>query len=259
MNITDRNFDDLSTRFAKNIYGNAKGEIRLQIVWQHLMQTLPNIEAGQPLHILDAGCGFAQLSLKLAQMGHQLTLSDLSAKMLGQAEQSFHTNLPDNRAQFIHQPVQKITSNEVGQFDLILFHAVLEWLSEPQATLQHLLTLVKPGGHLSLMFYNKDALIYRNLIRGNWRKIESGKLQGDPGGLTPYHPFSLDEVAAWFEQWGMPIIGKAGVRVIYDNMERKLRDARDNETIIEIEQQFCQHPAYLRLGRYLHLVIEKPL
>ncbi len=60
-------------------------------------------------------------------------------------------------------------ADALGDFDLVLCHAVLEWLAQPQQALHKLFGLIRPGGHLSLMFYNRDALIFRNLIRGNWR------------------------------------------------------------------------------------------
>lgn len=254
---SDRNFDDLTERFARNIYGSAKGEIRLAIVWQHLLQTLPQLEAGQSLRILDAGCGFGQLGLRMAQQGHELVLSDLSYNMLSEAQNQFAERLPDAQVKFLHMPAQELNDADLGQFDVVLFHAVLEWLAEPKQTLNKLLGLIKPGGHLSLMFYNKDALIFRNLMRGNWRKVESGVLQGEEGGLTPYHPLSLQQVEGWLHEWQMPVISHAGVRVIYDYMEKPLRDSRPVEETIRMELQYAQQEPYLHLGRYLHVVAEK--
>ncbi|MFC1568043.1 methyltransferase [Pseudomonadota bacterium] len=252
--LTDRNFDDLTDHFAKNIYGSAKGEVRLAIVWEHLLQTLPELSAGKPLRILDAGCGLGQMGLRLAMLGHELVLSDLSGKMVEETALLFEKELPDAKVELLHKPVQELNSQELGQFDLILFHAVLEWLAEPEVTLRHLTGLIRPGGHLSLMFYNRDALVFRNLIRGNWRKAESENLQGDEGGLTPYHPLSLDEVQRWLDHWKFKTLSRAGVRVIYDYMERRIRDKRPIEEIVRIELKYAQHEPYLHMGRYLHLV-----
>ena len=52
----DKNFDDLSSRFKKNIYSTAKGKIRLNILWRDLTEIIPQIEHGG-LSILDAGAG----------------------------------------------------------------------------------------------------------------------------------------------------------------------------------------------------------
>jgi len=251
---SDRNFDDLSERFARNIYGSAKGEVRLAIVWQHLLQTLPKLSEGKPLRILDAGCGLGQMGLRLAEMGHELVLSDLSEKMVDQTRTLFAEKLPDAKVQLIHGSVQEMSEDALGQFDLVLFHAVLEWLAEPKQTLAHLLTLIKPEGDLSLMFYNRDALVFRNLIRGNWRKAESDDLQGEEGGLTPYHPLTLEEVQGWLDSWGFKRLSRAGVRVVFDYMDRKMREARDVDEVVRIEMKYAQQEPYLHLGRYLHLI-----
>jgi len=255
--LTDRNFDDLTDRFAKNIYGSAKGEVRLAIVWEHLLETLPELTAGKPLRILDAGCGLGQMGLKLAKLGHELVLSDLSQKMVDEAGKLFENEEYAGEVTFMHGPVQALHTDEIGSFDLVLFHAVLEWVAEPEKTLHHMTSLIRPDGHLSLMFYNRDALVFRNLIRGNWHKAESDHLQGDEGGLTPYHPLSLDNVQGWLDRWHFKTLSRAGVRVVYDYMERRIRDKRPIEEIVRIELKYARHEPYLHLGRYLHLITQK--
>jgi SAM-dependent methyltransferase len=42
-----------------------------------------------------------------------------------------------------------------GVADLVLFHAVVEWMAEPFKALQVLHKILKPKGHLSCLFYNK--------------------------------------------------------------------------------------------------------
>jgi len=254
---TDRNFDDLTDRFARNIYGSAKGEVRLAIVWEHLLQTLPELTSGKPLRILDAGCGLGQMGVKLAKFGHELVLSDISEKMVEETKKLFEDEGLTTGVTFLHKPVQALNAEELGTFDLVLFHAVLEWLADPEKTLHHVSSLIKPDGFLSLMFYNRDALVFRNLIRGNWRKAESNNLQGDEGGLTPYHPLSLSDVQRWLDRWKFKILSRAGVRVIYDYMERRIRDKRPIEEIVRVEMKYAKHEPYLHMGRYLHLIAKK--
>ncbi|TLS76955.1 methyltransferase domain-containing protein [Mariprofundus erugo] len=254
---SDRNFDDLYERFVRNIYGSAKGELRMAVIWQHLLDTLPELTAGKPLRILDAGCGLGQMGLKLAELGHELVLADLSATMVQQAQATFAEALPSASVTFIHGPVQMLNVREHGQFDLVLFHAVLEWLAEPKQTLQQLLQLITPRGGLSLMFYNRDALIFRNLIRGNWRKAESEHQGGEGSGLTPYHPHSLADVQAWLADWQFDLLGRAGVRVIHDYMEPRVHGMRTSEEMVRIELKYARQEPFLYMGRYLHLIARK--
>ncbi len=171
----DRNFDDLSHRFKRKIYGSPKGTVRLEVVWEDLLACLPALQ-GAPLRILDAGAGMGQIALRLAKLGHEVVLCDHSLKMLQLAQHSFAAELPAANVQFIHAPVQRLHEHLEGQFDLVPFHAVLEWLAEPETTLPEVLRWCRPTGALSLLFYNHHALTYLNLIKGNLR-TKSRRLQ----------------------------------------------------------------------------------
>ncbi|MGV8346544.1 hypothetical protein ACV330_30265, partial [Pseudomonas aeruginosa] len=52
-------------------------------------------------------------------------------------------------------------------------------LAEPHAILPVLHQLCAPGGWLSLAFYNRDALIYRNLLKGHFRKLRKERVAGE--------------------------------------------------------------------------------
>ena len=249
----DRNFDELAGRFKKNIYGTDKGQIRLAVLWQHLLDQLPQLTAGRPLRILDAGCGLGVFALRLAELGHQMMLCDISADLLAQAEASFAQHLPDAQVEFRHASLFEVADSEKEPHDLVLCHAVLEWLAEPQLSIPALQRLVKPGGHLSLMFYNVNSLIYRNLVRGNLRKVKSGRYAGEQNSLTPQHPLDPQQVYGWLAESDFSTLDRAGVRVFYDYMERRLRDNLPLEAIIEMELLYSRQEPYLSLGRYIHL------
>lgn len=96
------------------------------------------------------------------------------SEMLNLAEQEIAKNGLLEQYRLVHCPVQ-----EVGQFieqpvDLILFHAVMEWLVDPISALSGLLEQIKPGGVISVMFYNYHGLLFKNLICGNLTHIEEG-------------------------------------------------------------------------------------
>lgn len=171
--MSDRHFDELATRFAEKIYGGAKGAIRLAVLQADLTEILP----GRPLRVLDIGAGLGHMSLWLAQQGHQVTLAEPAEPMLEGARQRFAE--AGQSATFIQAPWQDVESQIDGRFDLVICHAVLEWLAEPQAILPVLHRLVAAEGRLSLAFYNRDALIYRNLLKGHFKKLRSQSYAGE--------------------------------------------------------------------------------
>ena len=256
--MQDRNFDDLAQRFVQNIYGSDKGEIRLHILWSDLQEGFNNYLPAQA-SILDAGGGIGQLSQRLGKLGHHITLCEISGNMLQLARDSFAAECPEVAVQFLHCPVQQLSKHVDNTFDAVLCHAVLEWLAEPRKTLAGLLKHLKPGGYISLAFYNKHSLIYRNLLRGNLRKIANDDYQGDPGSLTPMQALLPDDVMSWLHEWGYEISLHSGIRVFSDYLEKNYRAPLQLNEIIEMELRFSRIEPYRSLGRYIHLLARKPL
>ncbi len=252
----DRNFDDLARRFTDNIYGSPKGQIRLVILKEDLDTLLGRLPADTPLRVLDAGCGPGYLSLYLAQLGHEVVLCDHSAEMIQAAKQVFTEQAPDAEVTFIESAVQDLQQHVAGQFDLVLFHAVLEWVSEPLATLEGLSGLLRPGGFFSLLFYNRNSLVMRNLLRGNFRKLAAGQYTGHPNSLTPTNPLVPEDVFAWLDRLGLTVLSRSGVRIIYDYLPRDIREQRSLDDIIEMERRFCRQEPFIGLGRYMHVLAQ---
>ncbi|PSW21155.1 tRNA uridine 5-oxyacetic acid(34) methyltransferase CmoM [Photobacterium sanctipauli] len=257
--IEDRNFDDLAQKFAKNIYGTAKGQIRQTVVWQDLEQILALLKTNEPLHILDAGGGVGQLSQKIAELGHHVTLCDLSGEMLKLAEQEIAKNGLLEQYRLVHSPVQEISQHLDEPVDLILFHAVMEWLSDPKEALERLLEQTKPGGVISVMFYNYNGLLFKNLICGNLTHIEEGMPHRKRFKLQPQQGIKPEEVYSWLTDAGFTILGKTGVRTFHDYMQTTMVGDYSFEQVLEMEQKLCRQEPYLSLGRYIHVYAQKPL
>ncbi|QKE64257.1 methyltransferase domain-containing protein [Aquipseudomonas campi] len=245
--MSDRHFDELATRFAEKIYGGAKGAIRLAVLQADLKEGLPE----RPLRVLDIGAGLGHMSLWLAQRGHAVTLAEPAAPMLEGARQRFAE--AGVNATFIQAPWQELLGQFNQPFDLVLCHAVLEWLAEPHAILPVLHQLTAPGGWLSLAFYNKDALIYRNLLKGHFRKLRKAQFAGEKQSLTPQRPLDPRELAAQLaEHW--TVESQSGVRVFHDYMPSAFQAKAELADLLAMELEHRRHPAFAGLGRYLHWI-----
>ncbi|MEG2041673.1 MAG: methyltransferase domain-containing protein, partial [Hafnia sp.] len=90
---------------------------------------------------------------ELAARGHHITLCDISGEMLKRAQAYADEKGVSQHMRFVQSPAQEMHQYLEQPVDLILFHAVLEWVAEPQETLASLMKCLNPGGALSLMFY----------------------------------------------------------------------------------------------------------
>ena len=257
----DRNFDDISAHFEKKIYGGLKGEIRLAVLrhdifgWVKSWQQTHN----RPLRVLDVGAGLAQISIELAKDGHDVTINDISANMLEIAKQ----NAGETAQTIIWHtcPYQQLDDKLTGKYDLILCHAVLEWLAEPKLIMDFfdrwLVDDRAEKGVLSLCFYNPASFVYRNLVMGNFNLLHNKDFKADNGSLTPNHPVAKDEVIAWINDHHYQILHTSGLRVFHDYSPLKRGGHTNPQAVIEMEVAYSGQDPYKWLGRYLHFLVSK--
>lgn len=250
--MTDRYFDQMGAHFARKIYTSPKGSIRLAVLTRDLQEWLPDIQQPeQSLRVLDAGAGLGHISEWLLAQGHRLTLCEPSAEMLEAARGHLDALPSAYPVEYLQLPLQALPA--LGQqYDLVICHAVLEWLDDPAAALLVLQQLCRPGGAVSLAFYNRDALVFKNLIKGQFRKLQKNRLAGSKRSLTPQQPLDPREVEQWITQAGLVSQRRSGIRVFYDYMPAEFQGLPTEQQIIETELHYSRHPAYSGLGRYLH-------
>ncbi len=249
----DRHFDGLADKFAASLYGGARGELRLALL-NRLLPEMLDLH-GQPL--LDVGGGLGQQAGWFAARGHAVTLAEPSGEMLARARAS----LVGHEVNLLQAPLQELTQLAPGPWPLIACHAVLEWLADPRSALATLAGLMAPGGQLSLMVFNRDALRLSNVVKGNLEKALADRLEGKGlrKRLTPISPLTHAQVEAWSAESSLAIREVAGIRVFADYLREPPQSEADREQLLALEQRYCRVDPHWRLGRYLLYTLERPL
>jgi S-adenosylmethionine-dependent methyltransferase len=250
----DRNFDDLAERLKTRVYGSPKGRLRMDLLREDLRLGVPGITGPESLSVLDAGGGMGQVSVELARLGHRIVLCDISKTMIREAESRFRQEKLDDRLTVVHGPFQDLARKQGRVFDLVLSHAVLEWLADPRSAIGDLAACLRPGGHLSLMFYNQNALILQNALKGNLKKIRDGSFAGQKGSLTPQNPLIPAQVLSWLAADGFSVSTVTGIRVFHDVMPPEVRKKLAYEDILDLERTRGRSEPFVWLGRYIHVI-----
>ncbi|WP_019674105.1 methyltransferase domain-containing protein [Psychrobacter lutiphocae] len=275
----DRNFDPITEHFAKKVYGGLKGEIRLAVLKRDLTDVVKQLSAqnNRPLRILDVGAGLAQISIALAEQGHQVTINDISHNMLVEAKkyarergvlekitwlvcpyQQFEQTLADTFTDTFADSFSNAPAETKAEgYDLILCHALLEWLGQPSDIMPFFARWLAADGVLSLCFYNPASFVYRNLIMGNFNLLNNPEFKSDnKKSLTPNNPVSYEQVAGWLEEQGLQINSISGLRVFHDYAPLKRGGHSNPEAVIEMELRYSNQTPYKWLGRYLHVLAQ---
>ncbi len=257
----DRSFDAIADHFEKKVYGGLKGDIRLAVLRRDIFGYVEQLShtLGRPLRILDVGAGLAQIAIELAVQGHTVVINDISANMLEKAKASAEQNDKNLDITWHVCPYQeleaKLAKDDADKFDLILCHALLEWLADPAAVMDFFDNQLADDGVLSLCFYNPASFDYRNLIMGNFNLLDNTNYKADNNkSLTPNYPVAKQEVESWLQHHHYQIVLESGLRVFHDYAPLKRGGHNDPEAVIRMELRYSQQEPYKWLGRYLHIM-----
>ena len=271
---SDRSFDAIADHFEKKVYGGLKGDIRLAVLRRDIFDHTAQMskELGWPLRILDVGAGLAQIAIELAAQGHSVVINDISANMLEKAKANAAEIDKNLNIRWYVCPYQELedklaiddcqnkgsgvnnTENAV-KFDLIMSHALLEWLAEPAAIMDFFDRQLAENGALSLCFYNPASFDYRNLIMGNFNLLDNTDYKADnKKSLTPNYPVAKEEVESWLTTHHYQTILTSGLRVFHDYAPLKRGGHNDPDAVIRMELRYSQREPYKWLGRYLHIM-----
>ncbi|MFT5711854.1 MAG: S-adenosylmethionine-dependent methyltransferase [Glaciecola sp.] len=248
---TDTFFNGIASKFDNNIYGTSKGRLRHQVLLHYLSGL---INSPIPCYVLDAGGGTGMMSLEFSQAGHNVILSDGSEEVLDIARQRLagETNT-------LIEKVDILSLNYPQKFDIVLCHAVLEWVQEPLVIVDKLFTQLRKGGRLSLSFFNRDAALFNNAIWGNFDYIDVGLKARNQVRLNPHNAQRPNDIIQYIkDKYPTYIIEhKGGVRCFHDYLQDRSKQVLEYDRILALEIKYGATEPYMWLGKYFHLIIQK--
>lgn len=212
------------------------------------------INTSEPMRVLDAGGGTGVMSLEFAKANHLVTLVDGSDEVLAIAKKRL---VDTDNAQILNSDIMSLQS--IGYYDLVLCHAVLEWVQSPYTIIDKLFEQVAIGGRLSLSFFNKDAALFNNAIWGNFDYIDAGLNTRNQVKLNPHNAQRPSEIIGYINDRfpGYEIEHKAGIRVFHDYLHDRRKQIDEYEKLLELELKYAATEPYMWLGKYFHLIIKK--
>lgn len=245
----DQSFTDRAAHLQKNIYGSAKGQLRLHILQRDLAFMT---RSATPLSVLDIGCGAGMMSEWAWQNGHKVLACDSAAVMIDAAKSRIGEQ---PRITYQVAALQSLTADNSA--DIIFCHAVLEWIENQDEALDYLAAYLKPKGQLSLMFYNAWAREMAQLVYGNFAYVDKKFAVRQRVKLSPHWPCRPDIIEEKLQQRGLHITVRSGIRVFYDLLRHREHYRQFPDDILRHELRISQQYPYWQMGRYVHFLAEK--
>ena len=165
--------------------------------------------------VLDVGCGTGAISKDIALMvgetGH-VTGIDNTAYFIQSGKKTYADvkNLELIHADmFVYSPMKK--------FDLIVAARVLQWLNNPQEAIKKLKSMLKPGGILSILDYNHEALEWQPQPPASMRLFYATFLRWRADAHMNNH--IAEDLPGYFEQAGLSAIEVLEANEVYKKGE----------------------------------------
>ncbi|MFI6347031.1 class I SAM-dependent methyltransferase [Streptomyces sp. NPDC050560] len=213
---------------------------------------------GKRLRVLDVGMGQGTQALRLARAGHEVTGLEQDEEMLAAARAAL-AGEPEGirgRVRLVQGDGRDTGVHFLpGSFDVVLCHGVLMYAQEPDPLVAGLARMLAPGGLLSLLVRNADALALRPGLLGDWR-----------GALAAFDTVTYtnrlgvtvraDRLAALKSTLagiGAPLRAWYGVRLFTDLAPDESAPPPDVETLLAAEERAGRTDPYRRMAALLHL------
>jgi S-adenosylmethionine-dependent methyltransferase len=228
------------------------GDARTAVVWESLRTLL---QGRAPVRVLDVGGGTGGFAVRVAALGHHVTVVDPSPDALAILDRRSEETGVADRVVGVQGDLETVPGLvPAAGVDVVLCHGVLERVEDHAGAVRSLAGVLRPGGTLSLLVGQRHAAVVARAVAGHFRQAR-GLLEG---GATAeaVHRFTVPEATGLLEDAGFAEVGVHGVRVFSDLVPSSLVDLEPGAAaaLAELEHAVSELPEYLTLATQIHLL-----
>ena len=238
--------------------GKLRDVVRQELVARQLGHELP----AAPVRVIDLGCGQGTQALRLARRGYDVTGVDASADLLAR----FGRDLAGEpagvrgRVRTEHGLIEDYAERAgLSRFPVVLCHGVLMYLADPEPTLRAIAALAAPGGVVSLLVRNGDALAMRPGLLGDWAACRSAfgsdRYQNRIG--VSARADRLADLTRRLAGHGLRVTAWYGVRVFTDTAASDAEPPADLAALLDCEERAGRADPYRQVAALLHVIARK--
>jgi len=236
------------------------GRIRYRVVAETLTRTCAGLGPG-PLRVLDVGGGDGADCLPLAGAGHHVTVVDISAPLLGIAAAHAAAEGLTDRVVPVRAGLDDVS--ELGVFDLVLCHNVVQYRADLDATVEALAGSVGAGGALSLLAPNPAADVMAAAVARE-QPAAARDLLDAPSQRTEtfgheVRRITVEAAAESLDAVGLTDRTTYGIQCVTHLVPNRRKEEPAFFAELEaLELALCDREPYLRVARFWQLVARRP-
>lgn len=245
--------------------GLLRNVVRQEVVRRQLAGVL-----GRPGRALDVGAGQGTQAIALARDGWTVDASEPDPGMRSRLREALDAVPPAARSRVRVSDAGVEQLDGMRQtYDLVLCHGVLMYLDSPDAPLTSLAGRVAPGGAVSIVTRNAQAMAWRPALRGDWPGVLAMLAELSSAASEGRDPLYRNEIGASARADSVEHItdllagcGLArstwfGVRVATDGVDVQTpvpEDQAQLASLLDAEEALGRTEPYRRMATLFHVV-----
>ena len=227
------------------------------------------------LDIVDVGAGTGGFAVRLARLGHAVTVVDPSPDALAAARwRATEVGVTLTAVQGEAGDLAALVGEDAA--DLAVCHNVLEYVDSPSAAMAAIARVLRPGGTVSVLAANVVAAVLQRALAGRYEQARlllaadgdpaggpggpgggaGGGTGGGPGGagMTEPRRFTLAGLTALIEGAGLRPGAAHGIRVFTSLLPGAGSDPATAAALRDLEEAAASYPALRDIAARLHVL-----
>ncbi|MGH3497511.1 MAG: methyltransferase domain-containing protein [Nocardioidaceae bacterium] len=236
--------------------GPSRGMVRAAVVWDAVQDELGQL--GGLGRVLDLGGGTGGFAVRVAGLGHHVTVVDPSPDALASLQRRAAESGVDTRIAGIQGDATDLLDHlGSDSIDMVLCHGVLEVVDDPVQTLMVVREVLHQHGALSLLVAHRPAAALARALAGQVEAVRDLLLAPSTGSGSATGPrrFTESETLDLVRASGLVPTYVHGIRVFTDVVPGALVDSepRALETLLDCERLAANRPELRALAGQLHV------
>lgn len=237
------------------------GPVRSEVMWHCVLDAVDLASTGSGLlDILDLGGGTGGDAVRLAGLGHRVTVVDPSPDALASlSRRGVEAGLEHAVTALLADTTDLLDHVLAESFDLVLCHGVLEHVDDPEQALAAVAATLRPGGLVSVVVAGRHGAVVARALAGDFATAQSlFDTTAQEWDLRSQGPrrFVLDEVEQLLAAHAFRPVSTAALRVFSDLVPSDLVDAEpgSREALYSLERRARNSPEFTALSAGLQLI-----
>lgn len=231
------------------------------VTWDNIRRFLPPL----PARVLDTGGGTGRWTLPLAEMGYDVTLTDVSQGMLDVAQAKLDIAGLQEKVTILRQDIRAMHDLPDEHFDLVLAEGdPVSYCEDPAAAIGELARVAQVGAHVLVSVDSRIAAAYHISqldLDAAEQLLRSGQMEwrGPSQEFAfPIHAFTIPELTGLFEANGLRVVRVLGKPVFFSRLKPEvqdqiLADEALTRRLVELECRYADDPGWAGSGGHIEV------